>query len=851
MEYTDIEKQQEQSMQEELPIFNYKRLVSELISKWYLFVLFLTFGLTGAWLYNRYMTTIYATKSSIMIMEEGSTSFWTQNQGFTGEALRGFGTSYQGISNQMIILKSKPVVTRAIQELDFEVSYYNEGKLSTAENYTDSPFRIDWDRNHPQLIGFNFKITVHPDRSVTLTGYGENVGVYNFEEEKWLGRFPEVKIERKIHSGEEVTLPGYYSFKINLNENFNPPANDYFFFNFSTIPDLVNNYRSRLTVSMKDWETSIVDINLRDYHPGKGMDFLNKLVEVYRIDNVEKKNQYADQTIRFIEELLKGVSDSLSMTEMELLAYQSKKQIVDMGSQSGELLSQMSQLDQKKIELESENKYYKYLRKYILENRDIGSMMVPSSMGINDPLLSGLITQFNNLTVEKSKMADVRNSPRLTQLNTQLENVKIAMLENIGNIISQSDQNLAELQQRATLLEARVGQLPSTERDLLNIERKNKLNNETYTFLLEKLSEAQIAKAANQPESQIVEEAESLGAIGPQKNKAYSYGLFGGIVPPALFVLLIVLFNKKVVSKEDVEMLTKLPILNLVFFNKTKEKSITPVLEKPNSPDSEAYRSLRSKLDFMVKGKLKPVIAVSSTSPGEGKTYTAINIASSFALTKKKTVLLDFDLRNSRINESFGIDSKKGVVSFILGHDTLDEITFKSQHPYMKIVPAGPIPPNPGEMLMDEKVARLLEELKEKFDVIIIDSAPIGYVTDLFQITQQIDSIVFVVRDSYTNRDLLKHSLSEIKSYKLKGVGILINAIKTTGGLFPSYVLSYINGYRYGYGYGYGDSYGYGYGGYGGYGYGSKNKRRRIRFTNDDLNESKEPPNGRMHSEDL
>lgn len=291
------------------------------------------------------------------------------------------------------------------------------------------------------------------------------------------------------------------------------------------------------------------------------------------------------------------------------------------------------------------------------------------------------------------------------------------------------------------------------------------------------------------------------------------------------------------------ENLTRLPILNMVFFNKQKEPTMTPVLDKPNSPDSEAYRSLRGKLDLMTKGKEKPVIAVSSTAPGEGKTYTAINIASSYALTKRKTLLLDFDLRNSRINEDFALDARKGVVSYILGKDSLAQITHQVKHPNFFIIPAGPIPPNPGEMLMDTKIGKMLHELKEIYDVIVIDSAPIGYVTDLFQITEQIDSTVFVIRDSYTNRKLLKQALDEIKMFKLKGVGILINAIKTTGGLFPAYVLSYVNGYRYGYGYGYGDSYGYGYGGYG-----SKHKRKRFRLIPPSAEEEEEQNgNGNHH----
>jgi capsular exopolysaccharide synthesis family protein len=785
-----------------------------------------------------------------MIMEEGSTSFWRENRGFTGEALQGFGTSYQGISNQMIILKSKPLIQRALDELGFEVSYFHEGKISIAENYTDAPFKVVWDKTHPQLIGLNFKLVIEPDGRMTLKAKGESARIYTYAAKRWGGTWNNVDYEKELVSGDTIKVPGYFCFVIRLIEGYNYPNIDEYFFNFQTTEDLVNSYRSRLTVSMDNWETSIVDLSLKDFHPQKGVDFLNKLMEVYRIDNVDKKNEYADQTIAFIDYLLRGVSDSLSATENAMLSYQSQHRIVNLGSQSGQLLSQMNQLEENRIKLETQDKYYKYLRKYILENRDLGSVLVPASVGIDDPLLSGLLAQYNELTIEKSKMADVRISPRLTQLNTQMENVKAAMLDNIDNIINQSAVALTDLQRRLAQVESQVRRIPLTERDMMNIERKYNLNNETYTFLLEKLSEAQIAKAANQPESRVVEMAEYQGVIAPQEKKTYSYALFIGLVLPALVILLIVLLNKKVVSKEDVENITRLPILNLVFFNKLKVSSMTPVLDKPNSPESEAYRSLRSKLDLMVKGKHNPVIAVSSTAPGEGKTYTSVNIASSYALTKKRTVLLDVDLRNSRINESFNIDASKGLVSYILGHDSLNDITYKTKHPNLHIIPAGPIPPNPGEMLMDEKIAHLLIELKKHYDVIIIDSAPIGYVTDLFQIYDQIDSVVYVVRDKYTNRSLLKHSLNEMKSYKLKGVGILINAIKTTGGPFPDYILSYVNGYRYGYAYGYGD-YGYGYG-YMGYSYGSKSKRKRfklplIKETESSAEEENGTHNGRPH----
>jgi uncharacterized protein involved in exopolysaccharide biosynthesis len=300
---SDLDKLHDQEIDDGFPVFNYKRIISELVIKWYWFFICLAIAYTIAWLYNRYTTTVFSMKSSIMIMEEGSTSFWRENRGFTGEALQGFGTSYQGISNQMIILKSKPLIQRALDELGFEVSYFHEGKISIAENYTDAPFKVVWDKTHPQLIGLNFKLVIEPDGRMTLKAKGESARIYTYAAKRWGGTWNNVDYEKELVSGDTIKVPGYFCFVIRLIEGYNYPNIDEYFFNFQTTEDLVNSYRSRLTVSMDNWETSIVDLSLKDFHPQKGVDFLNKLMEVYRIDNVDKKNEYADQTIAFIDYL--------------------------------------------------------------------------------------------------------------------------------------------------------------------------------------------------------------------------------------------------------------------------------------------------------------------------------------------------------------------------------------------------------------------------------------------------------------------------------------------------------------------------------------------------------------------
>jgi len=276
--------------------------------------------------------------------------------------------------------------------------------------------------------------------------------------------------------------------------------------------------------------------------------------------------------------------------------------------------------------------------------------------------------------------------------------------------------------------------------------------------------------------------------------------LIVGLLLPGSIIFLKEFLSNKITSEEDIKSVTKLPILGYIFQNIKEENSPTLVLDKPNSPACEPYRAVRGRLNLITREKEKPVIAVTSTFPQEGKTYNAINIASSFALLKKKTVLLDLDLRNSKFRKIFEIESNEGVVNYILGKSSITDITFKSKHPYLSVVPAGPSPSDPGEMLADDRVIRLLHELKEIYDVIVIDNLPVGLFTDLFHLREEIDATVYVVRHQFTHHEALKTTLAEVTTNKMKGVGILINYIKHGNRNF---------GYRYDYGYIYGYRYSY------------------------------------------
>ncbi|MCD4724554.1 MAG: hypothetical protein K8R63_06890, partial [Bacteroidales bacterium] len=485
-----------------------KKTLSMIFSHWYLFILGLIIAGGSAWMLNRYTVPVYQLKSSLLVKETNESSPFTSagpvsEQAFQGFALPG-GSS--NLYNQLTILRSRPIIEKTIQELDFEVSYFVKGEIMKREIYTDAPFTVYWEKDHPQLVNLDYTVKVKNDSSVQVVAMGENIMVHNYEPEINLKTLPIVNIKETALMGERMAGE-HYAFRIIFKDGFIINEDLEYTFSFNTKEQLVGSYRSRLSVSVAGEYTSILILSMSDYNIRKGIDFLTELMHIYQQDNLERKNQYANRTIAFINSQLSDISDSLMVSEQKLLAFQSENKVVDLTVQVEQLLTQLNDLDNERARLEGQNRYYLYLRNYILENQDLESIMAPSSMGVNDPVLTSLIVDINTLTIEKSKLGNVRESPRLTQFNAQIEKIKNAMLENINDIISQGDQNLAELKNRIWQTDVLVRKLPATERNLINIKRKYELNNETYTFLLQRISEAQIAKASNEPDSQVIEEA--------------------------------------------------------------------------------------------------------------------------------------------------------------------------------------------------------------------------------------------------------------------------------------------------------------------------------------------------------
>ncbi|MEN8225249.1 MAG: hypothetical protein ABFS05_07805, partial [Bacteroidota bacterium] len=402
-----------------------KKLLLKFLAYWHWFVAGLILAVLIGWIVNRYTTPVYQVKSSLLIKEYADSSPLSASGPMSGEGLEGFALmdGYTNLYNQQEIIRSWPIIQKTLEELDFEVSYFVEGRVQLRETYRGAPFEVVWKNDHPQLTGLDFHLSIAPDGSIDLSADGENVKVHNYQTRENTGNLPEVSIDESYRAGEYIETDNF-AFSIRFKPGFRPKETSGYMFRFNTMEQLKGRYASKLSLEIMEEYSSILSLKLNDAHAGKGINFLNMLMAVYEQDNLDQKNDYARRTIAFISNQLASISDSLNVSEEEMLNFRSDNKVVDLTTQSEILLHRLTELDNQKVLLEAQNKYYHYLHDYITESQELETIMAPSAMGVDDPLLSSLIEDLNGLILEKARLGKVKDSPRLNQLNAQIEQLK-------------------------------------------------------------------------------------------------------------------------------------------------------------------------------------------------------------------------------------------------------------------------------------------------------------------------------------------------------------------------------------------------------------------------------------------
>jgi len=768
---------------------DYKALILKLLRHKKAFVITIGIALIAAFFANKFSPAVYTNQTTMLLSQDKQNAFLE-----SGNMMQGIGLfqGNQDIENEMQILKSFSVVNEAIKRLNLEVSYYMEEPVipqfnlpfkSDIELYKSSPISVVIDQTYPQVVGVRFYVDIINDSTFNLSVNNDESFLFNYATDKGVGKIDSVNYQGRFHFGELIS-DKYFHFTVLLKHSIDKSdmQDERLYFTLNHINYLTLGYMRKLNVETVSQNSSFVNITFSGTNPSKVTDFLNTLTKVYLEQNLEKKNIMALSTINFIDSQIQDVSDSLTFTENKLQTFRSSHQVMDLNFQGQKIYEQMSQLQDQLASLEVQRQYYNYIKGYFKENEDVNDLAAPSSMNIEDPQLNSLINQLMELNSERNKIVkgNAQKNLFLKDINTQIINLKTTILENIKYNYNKLDIAIQDINGRMADLNKEISRMPRTERELFGIERKFKLNDAIYTFLLQKKAEAQIARASNAPDYEVIDDAKYFMAtqIAPRINLNYLIAIFLGLILPLVYILARDFLNNKLVEPKDVEALTELPIIGNILSNKMRSETI--IKDYPKSPIADSFRAVRTNLNFFAKGKEKLTILITSSISGDGKTFCAINLASVYALFGKKTLIMGFDLRKPGLHLDFDLVNDKGITSYLINEASISEIIQTTPIKNLDFIAAGPTPPNPMELIASEKTKELFENLKNRYDYIIIDSSPIGAVADSFLLVEYIDVSVFVTRLNFTIKDLISENLKNIERKNLSNFTVLINDLKLT-----------------------------------------------------------------------
>ena len=782
-----------------------KIIISKVFEYWYLFAISLLICVFAAYLYNKVSVPIYRVKTTVLIKKDTKPNI---GGGSSEDLINGFGlfSSQKNIENEIGILQSYALTRKAIEKLNLKVSYFDNTLFYSREMYANQPFKVVFDTNQPQLISVPFHIRILSRNTFVLEANEKKCDIYSYSTNKVFSKLPNLRINKEYKFGDIVQGIGY-CFKVVLdNQNFNELCLDSkYSFSFNDIDNLAVSYMNLFTIAAINKQADIIQIYADGSNVDKLISILNKLTDEYIYQNLQEKNQIAVNTINFIDEQLSEISDSLRQTEDKLQTFRTTNNVMDVDVQAKSGLDLLQDLDGEKAILLVKSKYNDYLKDYLFKSKSLTDIVAPSSLGIEDPMINNLVLELSKLSVSRNSMlvgAKTIN-PAITSIDAQINSVKSILIENINNSIKTNNIALTSLNTRISSIETEINKLPKTERQLVRIQRNFKINDAIYTFLLQKRSEAAIAKASNLPDNRVIDYArlESLTPISPKKGMAMMIGILLGLLLPSLYIFLRSFLLNRVESRSEIEKITGIPIIGNIPHTDSKSKTI--VYDNPKSVIAESFRGLRTNIQFLSIEKLQKVIAVTSSIPGEGKTFVSSNLATTIAFSGKRVVVIGMDMRKPRIHENFDLNNSTGLSTYLIGNSAIEDIIFHSRIENLDLIPAGPIPPNPAELIETKKMLQMIQELSEQYDHVILDTPPLTLVADALLISRFCDSVLYVVRMKYTNKAALAQISDIYSTRKIENLGIVVNDIKSKG-----------IGYGYGYGYGYEYGYGYGYGEY-------------------------------------
>jgi len=774
--------------------FDFKGFLLKIASYWKWFLASLIIAFTIAYQVNIRKEKIYGMQTLISIKEE-SNPFFTSNTSLV--------FNWGGISDQVngisTVLQSRSHNELVVDKLQFYIDYLQQGKYNLIDCYGAVPFDLNIDKSKGQIANtlVSIKFISENEYEIRIPFENNSVSLITYSNHSYSETAVQpIEFVKRYKTGEQVSLP-FLNWKLEINDNPGLYKGNEYFIRFNDFDGTVSGYRG-VSVSSDDKGGSILTLGMQGTNKARMVAYLNATVKMLIKIQLDGKNQFATNTIRFIDSTLVAMESQLKETSNELKSFRKDKNVYEIEVGGAKVSDKIMEFDVEKDQITRKIAYYNSLRGYLKNSVDYSRLPAPSVAGIEDPNIVTNVSKLIGLSTQRSEMSYAVKSDKIFKdFDNQMSALKDVLLQNIESAKSALVYDLSLINSKIGQAENTVKRLPEEQQELLKIKRKYDLNDNIYTEFLQKRNEAEIVKASNLSDIHFIDPAKDIGGglIGPKTSVNYVLALFLGTLIPLLFVFGIFFINNSIQNTEDISKLTQIPLIGVIGVN--KDNINLAVFEKPKSALSESFRAIRSSLQFLYKKQQvsgAKTLMITSSISGEGKTFCSINIATVFALSEKKTVIIGLDLRKPRLADEFSFDNKLGVVNYLIKQKSLDEITNTTKIPNLDVILSGPIPPNPSELILSDGMGELIEELKQKYDYIVLDTPPVGLVSDSLELAQYADVTLYIVRQNYTKKDMITLLNNRVKRGELNNASIVLNGYENKAK--------------------YGSAYGYGYGAY-------------------------------------
>jgi len=703
-----MNKKEEQNIIES---FDLKAFGARLLKKWFLFLFAFIIASIVSFYQIRYSVPQYSAYSKVLLKDEYSA--WTEESFIKGMELV---SNRSRLSNEIGLLQSFSLNYRVVDALPFDVFYYKIGNIKTTELYKASPFKIVIDT------------TIHYQGVPTFFLKFKDKNHFHLSTKK-----DDIEAAKTYRVGQKISFPKV-DFEIELTDEFiSKDIDDVYAFKINDLYSLSKVKQVSFYAETDPAESSILKLSAGSPTIEKEIDYLNMLMRMYIYNGIEENNETSSSTLVFINEQLKEVADTLIKIENALEYFKLNINDEKLEINTTKLIPNSTEIEKQLIEAKFQKRYYESTLEFLKLNEDLDQVLIPPILGITiqDPV-HRIISDLSELYARKAalRLSIIDSSLTFSKLLLQIEMKKNILIENLNSRLNKINFDIEQLSEELGLNESKLDRLPLAESESVRIQRIYKLNNDFYNYLLQKRSEASIAQASNIPKAKILEPASeyTVSYVGPFNANFYllNFGLAFSL--PFLLILILFLTSNKIIEKSDIENTTSIPIIGSI--GHLNQPGNLVLANNPKSIVAESFRTIRTNINYLTKEKTSFCILITSSISGEGKTFCSINLAHAYAMSGKKTLLIGADLRRPKIFNDFNLKNDVGLSNYLISSVTFNEVIQATNFEHLHVVSSGPVPPNPSELIETDRMKMFVDEAIINYDVIIIDTPPIGLVSD-------------------------------------------------------------------------------------------------------------------------